>query len=210
MKPRTAADRQVRSYLRALEVHLGPLPVHRRRQLVADVADHIAEARDGSGAADDPATVRAILERVGDPADIAAETLAVEPPRGEVAGGASGRGDAWAPWLLLLGGFALGIGWVVGAVLLLGSSAWRARDKAIGLLLWPFGLAGILFLLGLPAASTASTASGCSSVGPGSATACTPSAHGAPVLGLVVLAAVVVVQAASTWWLLRTRHSARW
>jgi hypothetical protein len=44
--------------------------------------------------------------------------------------------------LLLLGGFLGGLGWLVGVFCLWFSNAWKWYDKAIAMLLWPFGLAG--------------------------------------------------------------------
>jgi hypothetical protein len=52
------------------------------------------------------------------------------------------RYDALTVFLLLVGGVILPVaGWVVGAVMLLGSRRWTPRDKVIGLLVWPGGLA---------------------------------------------------------------------
>jgi hypothetical protein len=42
--------------------------------------------------------------------------------------------------LLLVGVLAFGVGWFIGVVLLWSSPAWRARDKLLGTLVWPFGL----------------------------------------------------------------------
>jgi hypothetical protein len=41
--------------------------------------------------------------------------------------------------LLPLGGFALGIGWLVGLILLWSSRLWTTRDKLIGTLITPGG-----------------------------------------------------------------------
>jgi len=68
--------------------------------------------------------------------------------------------DGWVPWLLLFGGFAWGIGWLVGLVGLWASRAWRVRDKLIGTLLWPGGLALAVVALGLPEAVTSCSGSG--------------------------------------------------
>jgi uncharacterized membrane protein len=65
-------DQLVRSYLHAVEHALADLPEDRRRELLGDLSDHIAAER----AALDPPTeaaVRAILDRLGDPATLAAE-----------------------------------------------------------------------------------------------------------------------------------------
>jgi hypothetical protein len=68
----TEADALILRYLQDLESQLGDLPANRRQELLDEVQEHIAAAR-----ADlDPETeagIRSLLERLGDPADIAAE-----------------------------------------------------------------------------------------------------------------------------------------
>lgn len=52
------------------------------------------------------------------------------------------RYDAVTVFLLLVGGVILPVaGWIIGAVMLLASPRWSARDKLVGLLVWPGGLA---------------------------------------------------------------------
>ena len=55
------------------------------------------------------------------------------------------RSSRWAIPLLLFGGFAAGIGWFVGLVLLWDSRAWTVGDKLLGTFVVPFGLAGSVF-----------------------------------------------------------------
>lgn len=57
--------------------------------------------------------------------------------------------------LLPLGSFAFGVGWLVGLILLWSSRMWTIRDKLIGTLIVPGGLAttllfalAVLFVLG--------------------------------------------------------------
>lgn len=58
------------------------------------------------------------------------------------------RYDAVTVFLLLAGGVILPVaGWVVGAVMLLASPRWSVRDKLVGLLVWPGGLAVALGLI---------------------------------------------------------------
>lgn len=64
-------------------------------------------------------------------------------PRGSVA-------DALIPWLLLLGGFLLGIGWFVGIGLLWTSNTWRLRDKLLGTFVLPGGLVPLALVSVLP------------------------------------------------------------
>lgn len=64
-------DQVVRGYLDAVEHALADLPEHHRRELLRDLRDHI----DAERAALDPPTeagVRAIFDRLGDPATLAA------------------------------------------------------------------------------------------------------------------------------------------
>ena len=68
----TKVDALVDHYLTDLEAELHGLPANRRRELLEEVGEHIAAAR----AALDPETeagIRTVLERLGAPADIAAE-----------------------------------------------------------------------------------------------------------------------------------------
>jgi uncharacterized membrane protein len=68
----TEADALILRYLQHLESQLGDLPANRRQELLDEVQEHITTAR-----ADlDPETeagVLTLLERLGDPAGIAAE-----------------------------------------------------------------------------------------------------------------------------------------
>src|SRR5262245_38426610 len=79
----TTPDKLVERYLRHLEVELDDLPRDRRREIVDEIAGHIAEARAGLEH-ETEADVRNILEGLGDPADIAEdarERFEVEPAR---------------------------------------------------------------------------------------------------------------------------------
>jgi uncharacterized membrane protein YgcG len=68
-------DQIVDQYLHRLEAALADLPAQRREQLIESITDHISEAR-ATLSADSEVAVRDILDRVGQPADIAAEALA--------------------------------------------------------------------------------------------------------------------------------------
>jgi len=81
---------------------------------------HIEQGRTGLDR-DDVASVRALLSRVGDPAAIVAKAGA--PPPG------SRRWDAWAPWLIIFGPAASGLGWVAGVLILWTSPTWSRRDQ---------------------------------------------------------------------------------
>jgi hypothetical protein len=150
VKTQTNSDKLVDRYLAELDHAMGRLSPSKRRQIVEEISAHISEGR-ASLEIDDEVSVRALLDRVGDPEDIAAEAGATSmPPR---------RSDAWVVWLLLLGGFAAGIGWFVGVALLWSSPTWRTRDKLLGTLVPPGGLLG-LFVLGMIPGSSKSCSSG--------------------------------------------------
>jgi hypothetical protein len=58
------------------------------------------------------------------------------------------RYDAVAVFLLLAGGVIVPVaGWVAGAIMLVLSRRWTLRDKLIGLLVWPGGLAAAVALI---------------------------------------------------------------
>jgi uncharacterized membrane protein len=150
----TSADRLVDDYLDRLERELAGFPPARRRELVQEISEHIAEARAGLET-ENEAEIRNPLDRTGDPADIAAEARGpVEEQPATAAPAAerrSGAFDVVALVLLLLGGVVVPVvGWLVGVVLLWISSAWTARQKLLGTLVVPGGLAlpaGILLLV---------------------------------------------------------------
>ena len=77
--PQDTLDHLVRGYLDAVARNLVGLPEERRRELLADLADHIAAER---ATLDEPteADIRAILDRLGDPAAVAAEARLQEGP----------------------------------------------------------------------------------------------------------------------------------
>ena len=78
----TEIDAIVNRYFSRLEALLAPLPSAERDQLLAEIHEHVDQARAGL---DDetPERVHALLDRVGRPEDIAAEALGEsgEPPR---------------------------------------------------------------------------------------------------------------------------------
>jgi uncharacterized membrane protein len=144
-----STERLVDDYLDRLERELAGFPSARRRELVQEISEHIAEAR----AQLDPETeagVRNVLERMGDPADIAAEARSAseEPQEPQQQRRPNGSGwDVAALILLLIGGVVLpGIGWVIGVVLLWISNTWTTSEKLVGTLVVPGGLAPAVYL----------------------------------------------------------------
>jgi len=193
--------REVGEYLRRLQRSMGDLPAERREEILAEIEEHISEDLAERPAATD-ADVRNVLERVGDPGDIAAEArerFGIKPARRSWT-------DPAAVILLLIGGFTI-IGWFVGVVLLWISDAWNTRDKIIGTLVVPGGLAGAL---GVGLASSGVRGASCGpveiTVAPG-ACATVPSTDGS-VVGLILAVLVVIAPIATAVYLsLRLRQA---
>jgi len=134
------ADQIVSGYLARLEQALAELPRPRRADLVDDVRSHIAEARRGLADETD-ADLLNILDKLGDPADIAAEArdrLGAQP----------------APPTMPLGLLeiaaivALVLVWPAGIALVWLSSAWSQRDKLIATVFVPGGVLALGILSG--------------------------------------------------------------
>jgi hypothetical protein len=130
------ADKLVQRYLAQLDIALQGVDTTRREEILAEVHEHIEEGRTGLDP-DDAASVRTLLYRVGDPAAIAAEAGA--PPPG------SRRWDAWAPWLIIFGPVASGLGWIAGVLILWTSPAWSRRDQLIATFVPLAGLVALFF-----------------------------------------------------------------
>jgi hypothetical protein len=153
----TRYDDLVASYLDDLTNQLAGLPRARRSELLDDIAHHIDALLD-EAAESGPVTrdiVEAVLAEVGEPAEIAREAGAGAVPRP----GPTGWDKAIIA-ILLVGGIILPVlGWLFGVVMLWISSSWRVKDKIIGTLLVPGGLALPLILLFVGGTVSASTTS---------------------------------------------------
>jgi hypothetical protein len=138
----TSADTLVNEYLDRLEQELADFPPARRRELVQEIAGHISEAR-AQLESESEADVRNLLDRIGDPADIAWE--ARERSTAPIRKGSAL--DIVALIMLLVGGVIVPlVGWLVGVVLLWISEAWSTREKVLGTIVVPGGLALPIFL----------------------------------------------------------------
>jgi uncharacterized membrane protein len=124
----------IAKYLKRLDQELHGLPRDRRREVVNEIAEHIAQAREASPV-DSEAALLNLLDRIGDPSEIAAEAR----ERFDVSTRSQWHEIA-AMVLLLIGGFVFVVGWLVGVVLLWTSKIWTLRDKLIGTLVVPGGL----------------------------------------------------------------------
>jgi hypothetical protein len=144
----TATHPLAADYLRRLRAAARHLPADRLDDLCAEIESHLAEAIP-PGASD--ADALEVIERLGPPREI----VEAEQPRRDARVDEGPR--TWREWaaivLLALGGFVFGIGWLAGLVLLWSSRAWTLRDKLIGTLIVPGGLAAVvpaLLIVSLP------------------------------------------------------------
>jgi uncharacterized coiled-coil protein SlyX len=193
---KSTTEQLVDDYLKRLKAETADLPRARRRELVEEISEHIAEAR-ANLESENEAEVRNLLERLGEPADIAAEAAERPdaPPRTK-----SGL-DVVALVLLLVGGVVLPlVGWLIGVVLLWVSETWTTREKLIGTLVVPGGLALPLFL---GAYGTSSEL--CVSYSDGPVTCSGGPSLALKVLGAVLLVVLLIAPLATTVYLARRR-----
>jgi hypothetical protein len=201
-------------YVYRLEREVRDLPRDEAASLVSDIREHLHEvlAEDAS-----ELDVRAELDHLGSPAQLAAETrerLGVPQPRR--------RMFAWLTVAMLaFGGVVLPvIGWVIGVALLWSSRAWTGRDKLIGTVLLPGGLAGFVYLClltdalgGASCTSTGVTGHGTSGIISSSSSAarhvlgrCTPgSALMSVLVGILAVALLVAPLAGAAFLVVRMR-----
>lgn len=104
------------------------------------------------------------------------------------------RYDRLTVFLLLVGGVILPVvGWLLGAVMLIGSRTWSLRDKLVGLAVWPGGLAVVAGLVVF--APTRECVYVDSTPGHHQSGSCTgtaiPAWVGVPVLALAILGPIV-------------------
>jgi hypothetical protein len=141
-----STDPRVASYLDALNRALYGLPQAVHAEVYGEIRQHIDdEVAQRPG---DDTAIPEVLDRLGDPLEIAREAGAYPmpqppPPR-------QGRlHEIFAVILIAVGGFLGGIGWIVGVVLLWTSSRFTRADKWIGTILVPGGFLGSLIALGI-------------------------------------------------------------
>jgi hypothetical protein len=135
---RTDEDALLADYLIRVRRAARRLPRGRREWVIGRAGDRIAVAL-GADHADAP-DVAAILTGLGEP------QLLVQSVDGHVPGDEARWADNLAVLLLVIGGIAFLPIWVGGAVLLWASPRWQLRERLIGTLIWPGGLAGFWVL----------------------------------------------------------------
>ncbi|MFI7138154.1 HAAS signaling domain-containing protein [Streptomyces massasporeus] len=185
----------VRDYLRQLRSRSRALPRAQRKELLADIREHIQTSL--AGAPDhDAAYVREVLERLGDPGDIVATARASDPLPTST-GFNLQRWDPLGTVLLIqFGAFLCGVGWLTGLLLLWTSRHWRIRDKIIGTAFVPGGLAVPIFLTFKPESCTTTAM-----VGQPLEEQCGHIVH-TPGLDLALLGALWAISAGATLWLI--------
>jgi hypothetical protein len=133
---------EIKNYLKRLSKSASDLPRARRRELVSEIEQHIRETLSETPV-ESQAKMLTLLDRLGDPEEIAAVAS------GKPEATRSTTMETWAIILLLLGGFVFLVGWLAGVVLLWSSSLWTRRDKLLGTLVIPGGLAAGLVVFWL-------------------------------------------------------------
>jgi hypothetical protein len=151
------AEPEIEHYLKRLSKAARSLPRGRRRELVAEIEQHIRDALIETPV-DSEAEMLTVLDRIGDPDEIVAAESGRPVTR-------STAMETWAIILLLLGGFLALVGWLAGVALLWSSDIWTRREKLVGTLVIPGGLATGMLALTLTFAGAVG-GQVCSSTGP--------------------------------------------
>ena len=134
-----AIDTVVHDYLWRVQAALSTVPAPRRQEIISELAEHIREARE-DGAVATEADARNLVDRLGDPVEIAAEA---HRRFGTLVRPTAGVREVAAVIFLSLGLLLPFLGWFVGVVLLWTSDAWNRRDKIIGTVLTSGGSLGV-------------------------------------------------------------------
>jgi len=207
MKRNADTDEIIDAYLSDLKEALSGIPASRRNQIVTEIAEHIEEGRQMLDVEND-LTVRALLDRIGDPAEIAAEAGSVPHQTSRR------RSDPWVPWLLLLGGVIglafplLAVAWLVGVALLWTSTTWNIGQKLVGTFVLPGGLLPLAYLLLRPAAVT--SCSGYSAPGVPTIEHCSTTGFTLPpLIGIPIFLVALVAPILTTAYLVRIERRGR-
>ena len=140
----SANERLVSDYLDTLDAELAGIPRAGRREVLDEIEGHIRESLAELDPGDE-AGGRNVLDRIGEPAEIAAEAR----DRFGITPAKTTWREIGALILLPIGGFILPVlGWFVAVVLLWVSEAWNTRDKLIGTFVVP---CGVVVPLAIPA-----------------------------------------------------------
>jgi hypothetical protein len=210
----TTLSRLVEQYQARLARAAADLPASARRELAEDVRQHVGE----SGAQTE-AEIRAVLDGLGRPEEVAAEAR-------RRLGLPSRPAPTARDWivipLLLVGGIVLPLlGWLVGVFLLWISQVWSLRDKWLGTFVLPGGLAvAALFALlpvGSETGSCSSSPTPVPSAGPGDTPvvatpdtgSCTSTTSGPPTwVGITLTVLAIVLPLLTAWHLAQVAQRA--
>jgi hypothetical protein len=151
----TDSDALVDDYLARLDRAAGTLPDDRRADVVAGIREHIDAARE-SGVAHDEASLRDLLDRLGEPEEIVAAAREGDDPlpppvvtAAAVAYRKPGIGtEVTAAVLLTAGSFIPFVGWIAGVIVAWTSRRWTTGEKLLATLVFPFGPAAGLVVMG--------------------------------------------------------------
>jgi uncharacterized membrane protein len=140
----STADRLVDHYLTRLADAAQALPPARRTELLSEIREHIdASMTDGAGT--DETSVRTMLDRLGEPDDIIAAAMEIDPPEHptsppKLQRHQQGIGlEIGAAIMLTAGSFIPFFGWLIGVMLLWSSGIWRRSEKILATLVIPGG-----------------------------------------------------------------------
>lgn len=140
----STADRLVDHYLTRLADAAQTLPPARRTELLSEIREHIDASMSG-GAGTDETSVRTMLDRLGEPDDIVAAAMEIDPPERPAYPPTpqrrqQGIGLEVCAVLMLTAGSLIPIfGWLIGVILLWSSGLWRRSEKILATLVFPGG-----------------------------------------------------------------------
>lgn len=178
----------VTRYLKDLDRALRDVPGDKKTEIIEDVKERIADAAAERGDSMTESELRSLLDQVGHPetiAEDARERFGIRRKRGRAMEGIAIAG-------LLIGGLVFpAIGWILGVVLLWVSDAWSTRDKILGTLVVPGGLAAPLFFGVYAVGASSCIGTECRDAGGASF----------PDLGIVILALLVLAPIAMAIYL---------
>ena len=149
----TVSDPLVEDYLRRLDAAAAGLAPDRREDLLGGIREHI-EAAIASGEVTDEASLRALLDRLGEPEEIVASAAEpgdpvpwAPPPAPQVFYRRPGFGLELAAVLFLtIGSLLFVVGWLAGVVMVWSSRRWTLLEKLVATLVFPGGPGFVAFL----------------------------------------------------------------
>lgn len=197
-------------YLQRLHEETVRLRVHEGRELEAQIREHLTEALDDDA---NEATVRQVLDRLGEPAELVDAAGGAPPGPGqnrEPASSSSPWREVTALLCLVSAGVLFWLPpmnvllWVGGLILLVTAQRWTATEKAWGFIVLGLSVWFPILLAGLPFATTAQS---CFTDETGTTT-CTGDDGGLSTSNIIWIAATVLWLAVYIWTITRLARSA--